>query len=151
VLRGLEQHPLEIQTVRRLDLGALGDRHARCVQPLGELVADPLELPQIEDVWIRATVPSAARQSAHRERGDERDGQLALEPRDLRAQGPSRRELVTLDYCRFERRNGQRLYRVHLLLQEIHRVPPKRKLKITTASTGPRAELARGEHLGRDP
>jgi hypothetical protein len=48
VLRGLEQHALEIKTISRLHVGTLGDRHASPAKALGQLVADPLERAEVK-------------------------------------------------------------------------------------------------------
>jgi hypothetical protein len=136
VLPRLQQHSLEIQPVCRLKIGTLGDRDPRAPQPFGELVADPLELAQVEHAWIGPGIGRARRQTTHRERGDKRIGQLALEPRDLRPQRTPCRQLVAPDDERLRRRAIRHLYRIHLPLEEIHGSLPKQSLKLTTGPRG---------------
>ena len=73
------------------DVGPLGDRRACRLEPLGQLVADPLELAQVEQPRVPACAPQVLGQAAHRVRRHERVRELALEPRDLRSQGAPRR------------------------------------------------------------
>ena len=77
-----------------LDLGALGDRGARVAEPLGQLVADPLELAEIEQPRLAARRIAAECQAAHLRSGHERVGELTLEAGDLCAQRPPGGALV---------------------------------------------------------
>jgi hypothetical protein len=120
VLARLQQHLLEIQTVGCLNVGALGDRHPRGPQPLGELVADTLELAQVEYPGIPASLLDPFTESAPREGGHERICELALELRDLRPQGAPRRQLVALGDFRLQDRKRDGVYPLRLLLEEIH-------------------------------
>ena len=83
MLAGLEQHPLERQPARRLSLGSLGDRHPRGAEAFDQVVAHPLELAEIEQPGSVPATLGDPLESAHRECGHERVGELALEPDDL--------------------------------------------------------------------
>jgi hypothetical protein len=48
VLRGLQQHPLELDTAGGLRVSSLGNRHPGGAQAFGQIVADALELAEIE-------------------------------------------------------------------------------------------------------
>jgi hypothetical protein len=93
VLGRLEQHLFEVHPVGGLDLGPLGDRRSGAAQPLREPVANPLELPQIEQSRLTRRA-ARAREPAHREGGHERRRKLTLEPFDLRPERASRGALV---------------------------------------------------------
>jgi hypothetical protein len=94
VLGRVKQDPLEIETVGGLHLCALRDRHARGVEALRELVADPFQIAEIEQPRVAPWIGGSLVESSHRVGGDERIGQLALQPRDLFAQRPPRGQLV---------------------------------------------------------
>ena len=70
-----------------------GDRQPRLAQPLGQLVADDLELPQVKQPGM-AGGHRRQGQPAHREGGHERVGELTLQPRDLLTQRPAGGPLV---------------------------------------------------------
>jgi len=48
VLRGLQKHPLELDAAGGLRVSSLGDRDPRGAQAFGQVVANALELPEIE-------------------------------------------------------------------------------------------------------
>jgi len=95
VLAGRQEHLLDQQARRLLALGLRGEVAAQRPQPVGELVAQRLEVAQPEHART-----GAARR--HRRRGDLRVGgadggaHLALETGDLVAQRPTGRSLVDL-------------------------------------------------------
>ncbi len=104
MLTGLEQHPLERQPARCLSLGTLRDRHPGGAEALDQIVTHPFELTEVEQPGTVAATFCPQLESAHRERGHERVGELALEPDDLGAQRPARRPL-TIVGDRWGRRN----------------------------------------------
>jgi len=71
--------------MRHLDVGALGDRDPRGVQPLRQLVAHPLELAQVQQSGIASPRALRVAQAAHGIGGQERVCQLMLQPGDLPA------------------------------------------------------------------
>jgi hypothetical protein len=79
---GIEQHALQGQPLLSLLLGLLGDPHPRRGETLGQLVANPLQLPKIKQSRLGEALRWPL-EPAHRVGGDERLGQLALQPRDL--------------------------------------------------------------------
>jgi hypothetical protein len=86
---------LQRQSLLLLHGGPLGDRFAGSAHALRQLVPDTLELAKIE----QARLPGRAvwlLESTHRIGGDERVGQFALKPVDLRADGVSRGALSPL-------------------------------------------------------
>jgi hypothetical protein len=91
----LEQHPLQSEPLLRLLVGALRDPHPGAVHALGELVANCLELSQVEQPGLGGH-GNGLREPAHRKGGHERVGQLALQPRDLSTQRPASGALVAL-------------------------------------------------------
>jgi hypothetical protein len=103
MLGGIKQDLLQIQPVGRLDLRALGDGHPCAAQPLGQLVANPLELAQVKQPGIRAGLAWAVAQAAQRVGGDESIRELALEARDLSPQRAPRSRFV-LHQVRFANR-----------------------------------------------
>jgi hypothetical protein len=59
VLGRIEQHALQIEPMGCLDLSLLADRDPRASQSLGQLVANPFELAEVEESGIGATRPGA--------------------------------------------------------------------------------------------
>ena len=103
---GIAQHVLDELAVARLDLGAVVERAARLVQPVGEVVAELLELAQAQQP--RAAAPVDAELDARaRVSGDEGGGELGLDLGDLLAKRASGGKLVTLDDERRNRGNGR--------------------------------------------
>ena len=103
MLARLEQHLLQPHAVGRLDVGALGDRHPRGAQALGQLVAYLLELSEAEQPRLTVALGRTI-EPTHAVGGDERVAQLALEPGDLGSQGAARSALIDLDDARRDRR-----------------------------------------------
>jgi hypothetical protein len=93
VAPGVGQHGLEQGAGLRLAAAALGQRGARRVQPLDQVVTQRLELRNAEQAWP-ATRRDADVQSGVREARREGLRELPLEPGDLLAQGPPRGLLV---------------------------------------------------------
>jgi hypothetical protein len=93
VLAGRQQHLLDQAAVLFLGVGAVAERPPRLGDPLGELVAELLELAQGQHPGsaARAHAPVEALPRPGRA---EQLRQLLLEPRQLVEQGPSRRTLV---------------------------------------------------------
>jgi hypothetical protein len=88
VLRGLQQHPLQLDPAGGLRVGALGDRHPRGPQALGQVVADALELSEVEQPRRGSRYRTSLGHTAHAvgERRHESFRQLALELGDLSLQ-----------------------------------------------------------------
>jgi hypothetical protein len=88
VLRGLQQHPLELDATGGLLLGSLGDRHPRSTQAFGQVVADALEFSEIEQPRRGSRHRANLGEAAHAvgERRHESFRQLALELGDLSLQ-----------------------------------------------------------------
>jgi hypothetical protein len=98
VAAGVGVHRLEHGASDPLALGADGQGAPRSLQPVGQLVAQHLELAEAEQA--RAAAPGDDDvDRVGREAGDERVGELALEPRDLAPQRAAGGVLV-------ERRGG---------------------------------------------
>jgi hypothetical protein len=97
VLAGLEQHLLERETACGLGVGSLGDRRAGGAQTLDQLVADLLELSEVEQSRSPPGMPLSLLEAAHRKCGHERVGELALERDDLSAEGSPGRALLVVD------------------------------------------------------
>jgi hypothetical protein len=87
VAAGLTQHALEEVAVARLLLPALVHDLAGAAQLVGEIVAERLELGDVQQPRTAAGGRDADVDGGPRERGDQRVTELALEPLDLRAQG----------------------------------------------------------------
>jgi len=92
----VEQHLLERHPARRLLIGSRGDRRAGCLHAPRELIADALELAEVEQPRRSTLLRRLLVEPTHRERGHERVGELSLELVDLRPQRPSRGPLVPL-------------------------------------------------------
>jgi len=107
VLGRLEQHPLQADAVGLLEVGLAGDRDASGVQALGQLVARLLQLAEAEDPRSGPRALRGRLQPAHRKRGDERVGQLTLEPLDLPSQRAPGGQLVRLGDGWHPHRRGQ--------------------------------------------
>ncbi len=88
------QHPPQQLPVGGLDLGPLGERDAGAGHPLGELVAQPLQLAEVEDARLRRPRRDPVRDLDPAEGGTEQRCQLALEPADLPPQLLPRAALV---------------------------------------------------------
>ncbi len=73
MLARVEEHAFQVEPVGGLDVGTLGDRHARCAQPFGELVPDPLELAEVKQSRV-ATAAGGLIEPAHRVGSHERIG-----------------------------------------------------------------------------
>jgi hypothetical protein len=114
VLGGLQQDPLEIETVGGLHVCALGDRHARGAEALGELVTHPFQLPEIEQPRVASALWGGLFEAAHRVSGDERIGQLAFELRDLRPQRAPGSQLVDFQVRFTDRKDDLRLPRLKI-------------------------------------
>jgi hypothetical protein len=112
MLGWLQQHLLEIETVGGLHIRALADRHARGAEALRKIVPDPLELAKPEQPWIAGGRGRGLVKAAHRIGGDERIGELALDPRDLLPQRPSRGQLIPTQLRFTEGENALRLDRL---------------------------------------
>ena len=65
MLRGLQQHPLELNPAGGLSVGSLGDRHPRGAQALGQVVADALELSEVEQPRRGSRYRTNLGQAAH--------------------------------------------------------------------------------------
>jgi len=107
----LQQHPLQVDAVGSLHLGDLCDRHSGNAQALGQLVADPLELPEVEQPGIAGGVGEAP-EATHAVGGHERFRKRALETSDLQAERAARRALVGL--------GDDRRKWAHALLKKLH-------------------------------
>ena len=83
--------------MRGLDPGALGEGQARLGDPLGELVAQPLELAEVEDPRLAPTAATAVVDLDPAEGLGEEAGELALEAADLPPQLDAGEALVDLD------------------------------------------------------
>jgi hypothetical protein len=92
---GVEQHPLERQALLGLFIRALGDSHTGAMEAAGQLVADDLELPQVQQPRLRGEGDRWL-EPAHRKGSDERVRELTLETRDLGPQRPASCALVPL-------------------------------------------------------
>jgi hypothetical protein len=97
VLGRLEQHPLQAEAMRGLDVCTLGDRDPGCVEALCEFVAHALQLPQVEQSGVAASRALWMRNSAHRIRRQEGVGQLTFQPGDLVADRATGTKLLALD------------------------------------------------------
>jgi hypothetical protein len=95
----LQKHPLEQYAFAGLHVGARGDCQARSAQALGELIANALELTQVEHARFPGDA-GATLEPAHPVRGHEGFRQITLEPRDLSAEGAARGAFVNLPDCR---------------------------------------------------
>jgi hypothetical protein len=100
VLRGLEQHALELKSMSFLNVCLARDRHTRGTEALCKFVSDLLELPEVEQPRGPAGRRRLLVEAAHRERRDERASQFLLESRDLGSQSPAGGQLVKLGYAR---------------------------------------------------
>jgi hypothetical protein len=96
VALGVEHHALDQSPVFLLACRSLGEVGADRAQPLGEVVANALELSEAEDA--RTGEPGdRPLESVAGVGGGEHLGQLALELGDLVAQRPARGTLVDFD------------------------------------------------------
>jgi hypothetical protein len=86
------------------------------VQPLRELIADSLELPQIEQARLGGHA-SVCFQATHRPGGHERVRELALEFRDLPSEGAASGTLGVLDRDRSNCRR-KHLRSVYVVLEQ---------------------------------
>ncbi len=82
----LQQHPLQLQPVGSLLVGPLRDPDACSQQPLGEIVANLLQLADLQQSRLRALLRVGELEPPHRVRSDERIGELTLERGDLGSQ-----------------------------------------------------------------
>ena len=89
----VKEHPLELEAVGCLDVGALGDRHPRPAQPVGQLVTNLLELSEVEQPRIGAAGTGAVLETTHRVGGQEGLRELMLDPGDLISQRTPRSQL----------------------------------------------------------
>jgi len=96
VRRG-RQHLRQQLAVGGLDALALAQRHASIGNPFGQLVAQPLELAQVEDPRLRRDGADPVPYLDSAERGGEEPGQLALQASDLAPQLGPGEALVNLD------------------------------------------------------
>jgi hypothetical protein len=80
-----------------LELGPLGERVARLGDPVGEFVADPLEVAEPEQPRRRGDALDPVGDGEPREALGREPGQLALEPADLGAQLGAGETLVGAD------------------------------------------------------
>jgi len=104
----VQQHELEHQALALLQIGPLGDRLPGSAHALGELVTHTLELAEIEQAWLAGRAVWLL-ESTHRIGGDERVGELALKPGDLRAQRAPGCALNPLSLARFTAKRGRRI------------------------------------------
>src|SRR6185312_7230255 len=72
VLAGLEQHLLECEAAGCLLVRALGDPCACCAEALDEVIADVLELSEIQQARLAAGPANILIEAAHGEGGHER-------------------------------------------------------------------------------
>jgi hypothetical protein len=92
----VEQHLLEPHPVGDLELGALADRRAGSLDARREVVADALELAEVEQPRRAARPRRLLVEPSHRKSGHERVGEFPLELVDLGPQRPPCRPLVLL-------------------------------------------------------
>jgi hypothetical protein len=85
VRAGIEQHALQRQSLLGLLIGPLGNRHPGAVKALGELVADQLEVAEVEHPGLGVHGLRLI-EAAHRVSGHEGVGELSLQPSDLSPQ-----------------------------------------------------------------
>ena len=88
MLRGVEQHPLQMEAVGGLDFGPLGDRHPSPAQTVGQFIANLLELAEIQEPRIGTALAHTGLEPAHWKGGQEGIRQLVLKPGDLASQCP---------------------------------------------------------------
>jgi len=94
---GCGDHLLDQLLVLRLEPGALGKGRVRLTDPLGQPVANRLQLTEVENARSRGNRFDAMRQLGMAEGLAEEAGQLRLEAADLTAQLEPRPALVDLD------------------------------------------------------
>jgi hypothetical protein len=109
VLGRIEQDLFQIDPVGLLELSAFGDRHPSFAQALGELIADALELPEVEEPRIGGVLATGLTEAAHRVGGNEGVRQLTLELGDLTSQRAPCRQLVGRHVRFAKRQRGVRL------------------------------------------
>jgi hypothetical protein len=97
VLARLEQHLLEREAAGCLLVGTLGDPCTSGAHALDELIANVLELSQVQQTRLPARLAGGLIQATHREGGHEGVRELALESLDLRPEGPPGRPLAAVD------------------------------------------------------
>jgi len=97
MLLGSLEQPSEQLAVAGLELGPRGERFPRLGDAIGEIVADPLEVAEVEDARRRSrTRDLAIDLDAGKGLGSEAP-ELALEAADLRAQLGAGRVLIGVD------------------------------------------------------
>jgi hypothetical protein len=91
------EHLAQQLAVAGLHPGSLGQRQAGLGDPLGQFVAQPLQLAEIENAGLGGEPGYAVFDPHPAERLGEEGGQLALEAADLAPQLETRRPLVGID------------------------------------------------------
>jgi hypothetical protein len=96
-IRWRGQHPAQQLVVGGLDQGPLAQSRSRFGNPLGQIVAQPLQLAKVEDPWLGGDGTNAVLDLHPAEGLGEKAGELALEMADLAPQLDPGEALVDLD------------------------------------------------------
>jgi hypothetical protein len=119
-----------------LEVGALAQGPASVGDPLGQLVAQPLQLTEVEDARLWRHRGDAVLDRGMAEGGGEEAGELPLEPADLASQLDPGGALVDLDGRRPKALGSQQIW--HLRTSEFSSLRRPGQLRTARRSGAPR-------------